>query len=145
MQRHHLLPLQLLGQSCFAPMFAALGHAPARFDDFRTNGLLLPANEEAAMVLGLPLHRGPHRAYNQMVAERMGRIESEWARRAGAAPVDATGHAAYRIVLLQGALRRRLFDARRRPIRLNTRDPLGRGLDFAALDALAEELWRATG
>lgn len=80
MQRHHLLPLQLLGQTGLRRMFDALGGATPRFDDFRTNGLLLPASEEAGLVLGLPLHR----------------------------------------------------------------DPLGRDVDFSALDAIAESLWQAS-
>ena len=144
MQRHHLLPLQLLRHQGLARLFAALGDIGTRFDDFRTNGLLLPAREEAAQVLGLPLHRGPHRAYNEMVAERVGQIEAGWARASSNSPALAATHAAYRIALLQGALRRRLLDPRRRPIRLNRRDPLGQTLDFRALDAMAESLWAET-
>ncbi len=77
MRRHHLLPLQLLRQKSLASMFAGIGPRRMVFDDFRTNGLLLPATEQAALVLGLPLHRGPHRIYNAMVAERIGQIEAE--------------------------------------------------------------------
>ena len=46
------------------------------FDDFRRNGLLLPANDAAAIRLGLPLHRGPHHSYNELVFERVGQIEA---------------------------------------------------------------------
>jgi hypothetical protein len=69
MQRHHLLPNQLLSKRCFAPLFEAVGRDRLGFDDFRLNGLLLPANGEAALKMRLPLHRGPHRDYNAMVAE----------------------------------------------------------------------------
>lgn len=59
MQRHHLLPRQLLGQRHFARLLDRIGRERIGFDDFRFNGLLLPAVEKAAVVLGLPLHRAP--------------------------------------------------------------------------------------
>jgi hypothetical protein len=40
-------------------------------------------------------------------------------------------------------LRRRLLDQQSR-ICLNTRDPLGSGVDFSELDAMADLLWPAT-
>ena len=43
LQRHHLLPRQLLGRRCFGPMFDKIGREPVGFEDFRANGLLLPA------------------------------------------------------------------------------------------------------
>ena len=61
LQRHHLLPRQLLTRSCFAPLLAALGRDAVDFEDFRRNGLLLPATDRAAVQSGLPLQRGPHR------------------------------------------------------------------------------------
>lgn len=79
LQRHHLLPRQLLSTECFSKMFEHLGRRPVGFDDFRSNGLLLPATEAATQRLGLPMHRGPHRRYNEVVIERVGRIESRWA------------------------------------------------------------------
>ena len=62
LQRHHLLPRQILGRSCFQPMLQALGAERLGFDDFRRNGLLLPANDRAVALIELPLHRGPQRA-----------------------------------------------------------------------------------
>lgn len=59
LQRHRLLPRQLLGQRCFGPLFDALGRDRVGFDDFRSNGLLLPARKSSAVRLGLRLHRGP--------------------------------------------------------------------------------------
>ena len=122
MQRHHLLPCQLLTRRCFGPLFDLIGRDRLGFDDFRSNGLLLPASGESAVRLKLPLHRGPHRDYNAMVLEQ----------------------ALMRFGLLQRALRRRLLEPERRPMRLNRRDPLGAGLDFAELDAMAEALWAGT-
>lgn len=72
LQRHHLLPCQLLSKSCFGGMFDAIGRGRIGFDDFRRNGMLLPAREDAALRMALPLHRGPHRDYNAMVMERVG-------------------------------------------------------------------------
>ena len=75
LQRHHLLPCQLLTKRCFGRMFSEIGVRRMGFQDFRANGLLLPANEEAAVQKSMPLHRGPHRDYNEMVIERVGCIE----------------------------------------------------------------------
>lgn len=103
--------------------------------------MLLPAEEGTAVRMGLPLHRGPHRSYNQMVIERVGRIEESWAAQSdsGAAIIESM----FRLSLLQQALRKRLLDQRRQII-LNKNDPLGSGFDFQELDAMAEQLWKAT-
>lgn len=144
MQRHHLLPCQLLAQRCFGPLLDAIGRARLGFDDFRSNGLLLPASGESALRMRLPLHRGPHRDYNAMVAERVGQIEGDWSRMRLFAPEIALDQALMRVDLLQRALRRRLLTPERARMRLNRRDPLGTGLDFAELDAMADVLWAET-
>lgn len=143
LQRHHILPRQVLTRPSLAPMFRELGKDRIGFDDFRRNGLLLPANDSAAVRIGLPLHRGPHRTYNELVLERIGQIEAGWAAQRCRTPELALNDALARLELLQRALRRRLLDQRRR-LRLNRRDPLGRGVDFAELDAMAAMLWPAT-
>lgn len=143
LQRHHLLPLQLLSHCCFGALFERGGRERVGFEDFRRNGLLLPARGDAAVRLGLPLHRGPHRTYNELVIERVGQVEGDWAVMRGRAPEVALDQALMRLALLQSALRRRLLADRRRFL-LNRRDPLGKGFDFAALDAMAERLWADT-
>ncbi len=143
LQRHHILPRQLIGRACFGPLWTELGRDRLCFDDFRHNGLLLPANDDAAVRVGLPLHRGPHRSYNEMVIERVGQIEQTWSATRPRAPEVALAEALERLQLLQRALRRRLLDQQRR-LRLNRRDPLGGGVDFAQLDAMAALLWPAT-
>ncbi|MEO6151986.1 MAG: AHH domain-containing protein [Croceibacterium sp.] len=145
MQRHHLLPWQLLSTRCFGPLFDAIGRERMGFEDFRRNGLLLPASGQSALLLQLPLHRGPHGSYNAMVAERVGQIEGDWSRVRQRAPEVACEQAVMRLELLQRALRRRLLAADRRRIRLNRSDPLGQHLDFTELDTMAEVLWAATG
>lgn len=142
LQRHHLLPRQLLSQRCFGAMFADIGRARVGFDDFRRNGLLLPANEAASLRTGMPLHRGPHRRYNEVVIARVGQIEARWSMLRRHDEDAALAEALLRLHLLQGALRRQLLAERRR-ILLNRKDPLGTGFDFTELDAMAEALWSA--
>lgn len=144
MQRHHLLPHQLLHQPCFAGLIGAIGYERLGYHDFRRNGLLLPATEKAAGSLGLPLHRGPHRAYNELVLERVGQIEERWSRYRRLAPQAALDEAVMRLDLLQSALRRRLLSVEQRPFLLNRNDPLGKGLDFAELDAMVDVLWASS-
>ena len=143
LQRHHLLPCQLLSKHCFGKMFAEIGARRVGFEDFRRNGLLLPANEESALRRALPLHRGPHPEYNEMVIERVGNIEHSWSEDRLTDPRRAMEDALLRLALLQKALRKRLLSEQRR-LTLNRKDPLGTGFDFTRLDAMAEELWKAT-
>ena len=147
LQRHHLLPRQLLGRRAFAALFERIGTHRLGFDDFRRNGLLLPASERAALRTGLPLHCGPHRDYNALVIERVGQIEAGW--RAPGSRDEAGYEALARLALLQRALRRRLLadvsgSGRRAAALLSRHDPARRAEDYAALDALADELWPAT-
>ncbi len=142
-QRHHLLPRQLLGRKCFGSMFETIGRHTVGFDDFRTNGVLLPATADATLRTGMPMHRGPHRRYNELVIERVGRIERSWAKNTRSDTERALDEALMRLGLLQDALRTRLLSERRRMI-LNRKDPIGTGFDFTELDAMAEKLWEAT-
>ena len=48
MQRHHLLPWQLLAGPAFRCLFETIGRERLDFDDFRSNGLLLPARGDSA-------------------------------------------------------------------------------------------------
>lgn len=142
LQRHHLRPRQLLGERCFGAMFAVVGRAAVGFDDFRANGLLLPGTEKATIRTGMPLHRGPHRRYNEVVIARVGRIEERWAQARCRDAEGALDEALLRLHVLQNALRRQLL-AQRRRVLLNRKDPLGTGYDFSELDAMAETLWAA--
>ncbi|MES2302980.1 MAG: AHH domain-containing protein [Pseudomonadota bacterium] len=142
LQRHHLIPRQILGSFALGRMIARLGLDRLGFHDFRRNGLLLPASEAAAMRIGLPLHRGPHRSYNELVLQRAGQIEAQWTESRCAGAVQADYEALMRFDLLQRALRRKLLDPRswtRKP--LNARDP---ALDYTHLDSMADLLWSAT-
>lgn len=125
-------------------MFASIGGERYRFEDFRENGLLLPCDEVAALRMGLPLHRGPHPLYTQLVIERVGQIEAAWSGARGADPAAAAVGAHMRLDLLQRALRRYLLAGRRRHMRLNRHDPIGAGVDFTELDETVDKLWGAT-
>ncbi|KUO56138.1 MAG: hypothetical protein APF78_02835 [Sphingomonadales bacterium BRH_c3] len=124
-------------------MFDYIGAKQIGFDDFRANGLLLPATEASALRMGMPLHRGPHRDYNAMVIERVGGIEARWVQMRSIDMRAALIEVLMRLTLLQNALRRRLLDEQRRVL-LNRNDPLGTGFDFSELDAMAESLWNST-
>ena len=141
MQRHHLLPCQVVSANCFSRLFGSVGRARVGFDDFRRNGLLLPAADDRARLLGLPLHRGPHGGYNAMVIERVGQIEARWSRERLRANEAALDEAMFRLGLLQGALRRRLLNPRGRRMALNRHDPALASTAFADLDAMADLLW----
>jgi hypothetical protein len=144
MQRHHILPRQLLLNQQLCKMFDSVGNDRIGFDDFRLNGLLLPAMEQASLVLGLPLHRGPHRIYNEVVTERVGQIEASWCSVRRRDEESAQDEVLLRMRLLQRALRRRLLEPGWRRLKLSSNDPLGQGVDFSRLDAMADALWSAT-
>ncbi|WAT18249.1 AHH domain-containing protein [Aurantiacibacter sp. MUD11] len=144
MQRHHLVPCQLVESSGLCGMMQQLGRDRIGFDDFRRNGLLLPATTSAALRVGLPLHRGPHAGYNAMVAERVGQIEAVWSREVLRKPHEATCAAIMRLDLLQAGLRRRLLSSGPKKLRLNSKDPFRSGQDFTELDAMADQLWAGT-
>ncbi|MBH5322516.1 AHH domain-containing protein [Erythrobacter sp. JGD-13] len=144
MQRHHLLPREVVISRCFRRMSEVLGRAEVGYSDFRRNGLLLPATVAAAMRTTLPLHRGPHRRYNEMVATRVGQIEASWSRYRRQNDARAGGEALTRLRLLQRALRRGLMQREHFSMRLNRKDPFRAGVDFAELDGMAEQLWAAS-
>lgn len=144
LQRHHLLPKQMLSQRCFGPMFDMIGRERFGFDDFRSNGLLLPSQDSAAIRMGLPMHRGPHRDYNALVMERVGQVEARWSDIRGKAPEVALVEAVQRLTLLQKALRRRLLSPQAKPMMLNRYDPMQKQVDFTELDAMIDMLWPET-
>ncbi len=148
-QCHHLLPLQILSLQCFEKMLNIIGCNSIGFHDFRINGLLLPATEKRSAETGLPLHRGPHNRYNEVVIMRVGMIEKEWSRSRKRDSSDANDVARSRIGWLQGALRKRLINEcertqKRTRLVLNRNDPVGTGYDFTELDDMAEILFGAT-
>ncbi|MEO1921760.1 MAG: AHH domain-containing protein [Sphingomonadaceae bacterium] len=143
MQKHHLLPLALVTRGTFDRFFAAVDPGRLLFEDYRANGLLLPCREPQVLKLGLPLHRGPHPRYSEVVWQRVGQIERDWAKATDESSRSKAEHSRMRLLLLQRGLRRQLVAPGRR-MRLNMRDPLGEGRDFTELDRMAALLWAAT-
>lgn len=135
--------MQLLTKRYFGRMFESIGRARVGFDDFRFNGLLLPSTEQASVQTGLPLHRGPHPVYNELVIERVASIESRWELVQKKDPETARREALDRMRLLQRALRIRLINEDKGFV-LNRKDPLGTGFNFDTLDAMAEQIWSST-
>lgn len=77
--------------------------------------------------------------------ERVGQIEEGWRREYARRPQAATVTAQMRLSLLRRALRRHLLTRRASRPLLNSRDPMGQGIDFFELDALVDSLWTGTG
>ncbi|MFN9498031.1 MAG: AHH domain-containing protein [Sphingomonadales bacterium] len=62
--------------------------------------MLLPANEDATLRTGMPLHRGPHHRYNGVVIARVGRIEASWSHARCHEPELALAEVLMRVHLL---------------------------------------------
>lgn len=123
-QRHHLIPVNLINTRTFARLFSNIVSVGFDARNFLSNGLLLPATEKMAEQTGLPLHRGPHGRYDQLVAECLGAITNE---------ATESSIAIYRrISELQGLLRRALQqDA---SLMLNRNDPRAASNPLLKLD-----------
>jgi len=102
--------------------------------------MLLPAKEKLARRLCLPLHRGPHPKYSDLVHQRLSMISRSVNGLGGLEIQD-------RLRLTQRALRLTLASHAHNPGRsmLNRRDPFNTDTDFTHLDAAIDTLWPATG
>lgn len=147
-QCHHLLPLQLLKMDCFENMFSKLDSNSIGFHDFRTNGLLLPSTEKRSVETGLPLHRGPHNKYNEVVMMRVGAVKRDWSQGRLVDPLKANQIAESRLCWLKAGLRSGLIkQCERSRMTLNRFDPnaiIGEGYDFTEMDDMAEIVMGAT-
>ncbi|QJB69379.1 AHH domain-containing protein [Parasphingorhabdus halotolerans] len=141
-QRHHLIPLQV---SSIGRLSRTLHHAHSGsfgFNDFRTNGILLPCEEKWAVATGFPLHRGPHREYNELVIERLSRFFALSKKIKGSR--DQRTFVRDRVALLQNGLRRGLTHQGFDKLRLNKRDPVRSHSDFQKLDDKIDTLFSET-
>lgn len=136
-QRHHLLPLALLRRRQFRQFFADLAGIGFEFDDFPTNGALLPTTEAEALRMGRPLHRGPHPRYNALILDRMETIRADHAR-SGRRLWDRIA-SLQRVRILQGAIARSLSGRNGFPVSLHRRDPMCRALDFRTIDEMIDQ------
>jgi hypothetical protein len=116
-QRHHLIAVNVMRSRAFAKLFTAIANAGFNPHCFLNNGFSLPSTEESAKT-GLPLHRGPHRQYDEFIAECLNKI---WlAVLIGHVPENPVLIMTY-ISDLQGEIRRSLGPDDW--IRLNQHDP----------------------
>lgn len=140
-QSHHLIPVGVFASKAFSSAFEAMRLEGFDVRFFPRNGLFLPATELAALRSGLPLHRGPHRRYNELVAYRVEIIlrDSGCIKHSASARCDAVE----RIHHLAGALRAVLY--RSDPhMSLNQRDAFQSSVNFDNLDRACDLLWQAT-
>lgn len=79
-QRHHVIPVNIIGSGVFAGLFALVVQVGFSPHSFVANGLLLPSTEAMAVQTGLPLHRGPHKQYDELIAEGLNIIWEQMRR-----------------------------------------------------------------
>ena len=132
-QCHHLIPSETIFAACFRSFFKDLRHEGFRPHDFETNGIALPCTEGAACTTRLPLHRGPHPRYSEIVAQRVASIEHRY-RTSGQSNFDAN----LRIRWLQKGLKKAL--SQRKLVPLNRRDPLRPAASFSYIDQTAQSI-----
>jgi hypothetical protein len=128
-QRHHVIPVNVIGSSVFAGLFAVVAHVGFSPHSFVANGVLLPSTEAMAVQTGLPLHRGPHKQYDELIAEGLDIICQEMRR----------GQVTDKVAILRllsefvGHIRRTLqHDG---ALLLNRHDPRGTPRPLSKLDA----------
>lgn len=140
-QSHHIIPVGVFAGKAFAAKFDALRAEGFDARQFHHNGVFLPATEGAAIRSGLPLHRGPHRRYNELVAYRVASILRDFDCTAG--QPRAHHDVVQRIDLLTTALRAVLRRTHPR-MSLNQRDPFHSNTNFHDLDSACDAIWLAT-
>ncbi|MGL5837355.1 MAG: AHH domain-containing protein, partial [Sphingorhabdus sp.] len=91
-------------------------------NDFQSNGMHLPNTEKQAAIFRMPLHRGPHPRYNEMVADHVARLVNLHPKTA-----------AYQLRLLQIQLCASLR-SRQLTTTLQPRNPFHSEVDFCRLD-----------
>ena len=137
--RHHLLPSHIQRFPDLRRFIGEFSDLGFRLGDFGTNGMFLPAEEAIAHAARLPLHRGPHWHYNDIVIEALDAIRLS-RRRSGLHHCAQFGA----LRALQGQLRAALqASARDADVALGSRDPFGRTPVLAALDSQTDALFAA--
>lgn len=126
---HHIIPIEIVERRSLAVFF---GHVRAHgFDpnDFSINGTHLPSTELQAAAFGLPLHRGGHPRYNEIVGDMI-------------APLTRMDPmlASARLRQLQFRLRTVLRPNRATPV-IRSRGCFPANADFRRLDAAVDMLW----
>jgi hypothetical protein len=135
-QQHHIIPIAVLNHAAFKSKFESLEQYGFSPHDFTANGILLPCTESAAQKYKLPLHRGPHRHYNDLVFECVSIIFSRHDLKTGAES------RLYQIVNdlseLQASLKAMLRQGRAL-IFLNSYDPNGKEVSLRSQENICAE------
>jgi hypothetical protein len=131
-QRHHLIPLEIVRKPHFRDLFNTVRSKGFNPNDFRTNGMWLPATEELTVEYGLAMHRGPHPQYSELVSDWIAQLARAQLRH----PVELN----HLLLLLQRRLRKFLTN---RPsyFLLNRNDPLRARAGFSSVDDDIDKLW----
>lgn len=140
-QRHHLIPIALLGRGQIADMFGHLRSSGFALRQFDQNGLFLPACEWLAEQTGHALHRGPHGGYTDVVTARVDMIRATFDQASQVNPSDAATVAIMRLRTLQAAMRRALTDRHGIGFWLNRRDPMKLFADRSYLDDAIDRIY----
>jgi hypothetical protein len=127
---HHVIPIAVVEHRALARTFGRARSAGFEPQNFATNGMHLPSTEEQAVIFSLPLHRGPHRFYNEIVASQI----SQWSK----LPPEQV---LKQIHGLQNSLKNGL---RRGTVSITAGAEMGASLyqDFLKLDAAVERLFQ---
>ena len=137
-QRHHLIPVAVKTLSDFGFARSLLAADGFSFDDFSTNGILLPSCEKEAVKAGLPLHRGPHPLYNEFVIEHIA-IVTKMAERCATLTI-----ARYQLITQIRAFQRTLATSLSKhpagTLYLHKRDPMKSDMDFSMMDSHVDQL-----
>lgn len=126
---HHLIPVEVVEKRAFRNLFLRIRTVGFDFHNFHQNGMFLPCTEENATAFRLPMHRGPHPVYNQIVCERI----AAWEK------LGPNGQLR-EIENLQNDLRMALR-SNRLPLRKGARDPLASDLAFDTVENAAYRLY----
>ena len=126
---HHVIPIEVIEKPVFRTLFRTMRELGFDFDDFRQNGLYLPCTEENAAAFRLPMHRGPHPVYNQVVSERISAIEGL-----------GSHIQLLELYRLQGALKAALRN-NEVSLRKGRRNPMAANVDFEPIEIAAYRLW----
>jgi hypothetical protein len=130
-QQHHLIPHALARSGRYRDIAEMLDAAARVRPDLIAATMALPGAAHVALSTGLPLHRGPHPAYDDWVAWRLSQALPV-ARTTGAPPIGliAGMQAGFRAVLASGQWGRRVAD----------RSPMGCRPGIEAVDGLIDRL-----
>lgn len=135
--RHHLLPRHIENYPDLASFICRFSGEVTCLGNFDANGMFLPALEHLAIRERLPLHRGPHRHYNDVVIAVLDRI------RKSAGSCDLPVSEGQRVIRrLQGTLRLALkISAQNADVALSSREPFGPAVALLALDRETDALF----